>query len=73
MVELRGDYGIICDMRPLRNIKTYPCCQLISRIANVNFFTARDLTPLVKSGYIAVAGGEKNRYLPARAVGFVIR
>ena len=30
------------------------------------FFTARYLTPLAKSGYIAVAGGEKNRYLPGK-------
>ena len=38
-----------------------------SRIANrANFFTARYLTPLTKSGYIAVAGGEKNRYLPGK-------
>ena len=29
-------------------------------------FTARYLTPLAKSGYIAVAGGEKNRYLPGK-------
>ena len=35
-------------------------------IASVNFFTARYLTPLAKSGYIAVAGGEKNRYLPGK-------
>ena len=34
------------------------------RSASANFFTARYLTPLAKSGYIAVAGGEKNRYLP---------
>ena len=27
---------------------------------------ARYLTPLAKSGYIAVAGGEKNRYLPGK-------
>ena len=27
---------------------------------------ARYLTPLTKSGYIAVAGGEKNRYLPGK-------
>ena len=33
-------------------------------IASANFFTARYLTPLAKSGYIAVAGGEKHRYLP---------
>ncbi len=26
----------------------------------------RYLTPLAKSGYIAVAGGEKNRYLPGK-------
>ena len=31
-------------------------------IASANFFTARYLTPLAKSGYIAVAGGEKNRW-----------
>ena len=31
-----------------------------------HFFTARYLTPLAKSGYIAVAGGEKNRYLPGK-------
>ena len=36
------------------------------RIASANFFTARYLTPLAKSGYIAVAGGEKNRYLPGK-------
>ena len=30
------------------------------------FFTARYLTPLAKSVYIAVAGGEKNRYLPGK-------
>ena len=35
-------------------------------IASVNFFTARYLTPLAKSGYIALAGGEKNRYLPGK-------
>ena len=35
-------------------------------IASANFFTARYLTPLSKSGYIAVAGGEKNRYLPGK-------
>ena len=35
-------------------------------IANANFFTARYLMPLAKSGYIAVAGGEKNRYLPGK-------
>ena len=35
-------------------------------IASANFFTARYLTPLAKSGYIAVAGGEKNRYLPGQ-------
>ena len=35
-------------MRPLRNFKTNQCCYL---------------TLLAKSGYIAVAGGEKNRYL----------
>ena len=34
--------------------------------ASANFFTARYLTPLAKSGYIAVAGGEKNRYLPGK-------
>ena len=38
-------------MRPLRNFKTNQCCYL---------------TPLAKSGYIAVAGGEKNRYLPGK-------
>ena len=27
---------------------------------------ARYLTQLTKSGYIAVAGGEKNRYLPGK-------
>ena len=36
------------------------------RSAGANFFTARYLTPLAKSGYIAVAGGEKNRYLPSK-------
>ena len=36
------------------------------RSASANFFTARYLTPLAKSGYIAVAGGEKNRYLPGK-------
>ena len=35
-------------------------------IASANFFTARYLTPLANSGYIAVAGGEKNRYLPGK-------
>ena len=35
-------------------------------IASANFFTARYLTPLAKSGYIAVVGGEKNRYLPGK-------
>ena len=35
-------------------------------IASANFFTARYLTLLAKSGYIAVAGGEKNRYLPGK-------
>ena len=35
-------------------------------IASANFFTTRYLTPLAKSGYIAVAGGEKNRYLPGK-------
>ena len=35
-------------------------------IASANFFTARYLTPLAKSGYIAVAGGENNRYLPGK-------
>ena len=35
-------------------------------IAGANFFTACYLTPLAKSGYIAVAGGEKNRYLPGK-------
>ena len=35
-------------------------------ISSVNFFTARYLTPLAKSGYIAVAGGEKNRHLPGK-------
>ena len=35
-------------------------------IASANFFTARYLTPLAKSGYIAVSGGEKNRYLPGK-------
>ena len=38
-------------MRPLRNFKTNQCCYL---------------PPLAKSGYIAVAGGEKNRYLPGK-------
>ena len=38
-------------MRTLRNFKTNQCCYL---------------TPLAKSGYIAVAGGEKNRYLPGK-------
>ena len=38
-------------MRSLRNFKTNQCCYL---------------TPLAKSGYIAVAGGEKNRYLPGK-------
>ena len=45
-------------MRPLRNFKTNQCCYL---------------TPLAKSGYIAVAGGEKNRYLPASSTGFCAR
>ena len=31
-----------------------------------HFFAARYLTPLAKSGYIAVAGDEKNRYLPGK-------
>ena len=35
-------------------------------ISSVNFFTASYLTPLAKSGYIAVTGGEKNRYLPGK-------
>ena len=35
-------------------------------IASANFFTARYLTPIAKSGYIAVAGGENNRYLPGK-------
>ena len=35
-------------------------------IASANFFTARYLTTLAKSGYIAVAGGEKNCYLPGK-------
>ena len=35
-------------------------------IAGANFFTACYLTPLAKSGYIVVAGGEKNRYLPGK-------
>ena len=35
-------------------------------IASANFFTVRYLTPLAKSGYIAVSGGEKNRYLPGK-------
>ena len=43
--------GIMYAMRPLRNFKTNQCCYL---------------TPLAKSGYIAVAGGEKNRYLPGK-------
>ena len=33
-------------------------------ISSANFFTARYLTPLAKAGYIAVAGGEKNRFSP---------
>ena len=33
-------------------------------IASAHLFTARYLPPLAKSGYIAVAGGEKNCYLP---------
>ena len=45
------NYGIMYAMRPLRNFKTNQCCYL---------------TPLAKSGYIAVAGGEKNRYLPGK-------
>ena len=43
--------GIMYAMRPLRNFKTNQCCYL---------------TPLAKSGYIAVAGGDKNRYLPGK-------
>ena len=35
-------------------------------IASANFFTVRYLTPLAKTGYISVAGGEKNRYLPGK-------
>ena len=35
-------------------------------IASANFFTARYLTPLAKTGYIAVEGGEKNRYLSGK-------
>ena len=35
-------------------------------IASANFFTARYLTPLAKLGYIPVAGGEKNHYLPSK-------
>ena len=42
-------------------------------IAGANFFTACYLTPLAKSGYIVVAGGEKNRYLPASSIGFCAR
>ena len=33
-------------------------------IASTNFFTAHYLMPLAKAGYIAVEGGEKNRYAP---------
>ena len=33
-------------------------------IASANYFTARYLTPLAEAGYIAVEGGEKNRYAP---------
>lgn len=33
------------------------------------FFTA--LTPLAKSDYIAVAGGENNRYLPGKQYGIL--
>ena len=32
------NYGIMEDMRPLRNFKTNQCCHLISRIANRAFF-----------------------------------
>ena len=35
------------------------------------FFTARYLTPLAKSDYIAVAGGENNRYLPGKQYGIL--
>ena len=42
-------------------------------IASANFFTARYLTPLAKLGYIPVAGGEKNRYLPGSSIGFCAR
>ncbi len=35
-------------------------------IASANFFADRYLTPLAKSGYFAVAGGEKNRYLSGK-------
>ena len=35
------------------------------------FFTARYLTPLAKSVYIAVAGGENNRYLPGKQYGIL--
>ena len=34
-------------------------------------FTARYLTPLAKSVYIAVAGGENNRYLPGKQYGIL--
>ncbi len=33
-------------------------------ISSANFFTARYLTPLANAGYIAVDGGERNRYSP---------
>ena len=33
-------------------------------IVSANFFTAHYLTPLAMAGYIAVEGGETNRYSP---------
>ena len=33
-------------------------------IASADFFTAHDLMPMAKAGFIAVEGGEKNRYVP---------
>ena len=61
-------------MRALRNFKTNQCCHLISRIANRAFYLTDEertrfverLWRVAKSSGIAVAGGEKNRYLPGK-------
>ena len=42
-------------------------------IASANFFTARYLMPLAKSGHIAVAGGERIAICPASSIGFCAR